>query len=125
MTAELPLALTDFIRARIPTFQAAKLLVLLATHPQREFTAEDIVASMRHAITVADVRKYLTAFVEGGVLTESGGQWRYIPFSRDLETTVSRLVAAYNERPVTLIREIYRIADNRIESRADSQSSRS
>lgn len=115
----LPQSLLSLIGERIPTFQAAELLVFLATHPQREFTAEDIIASMRHAITVADVGEYLTAFVEGGVLTETGGQWKYVPSSRELEATVRLLVAAYNERPVTLITEIYRIADSRIQSRAD------
>lgn len=109
------------IGARIPTFQAAELLVFLATNPHRGFTGEEVVASLRQAgVTVPAVREYCASFVEGGLLHESNGRFKYAPSSPELEATVSRLVVAYNERPVTLITVIYRIADSKLQSTFDS-----
>src|SRR5687768_372248 len=101
MPEGLPLELLDLIRASIPTFQAAELLVFIAAKPDREFTVEDIAVSMgKSSITIPALREYVALFVECDLLTESNGRLKYAPSSRDLESSVSRLVIAYNERPV-------------------------
>jgi hypothetical protein len=52
MAIELPTSLIRFIRASVPTYQAAEVLLLLAAHPERIFTPEELVVSMRPAVFV-------------------------------------------------------------------------
>jgi hypothetical protein len=54
------------------------------------------------------------------LIQQSQGRYRYGPATEPLERGIGELAHAYNEKPVTLIRAIYRIADNKIQSFADS-----
>jgi hypothetical protein len=69
----------------------------------------------RHA-----VKEYLALFVAGGVVRELDGRFTYQPNSPELEGAIGELSRAYNERPVTLISAIYRVADHKIGPLADS-----
>jgi hypothetical protein len=58
------------------------------------------------------VREYVTLFSGCGLVEATDGRFAYSA-SPPLDACVQQLVAAYNERPVTLITEIYRLADRR------------
>lgn len=121
MAADLPQFLLDFIHACIPTYQAAELLLFFAANPDRDFSLEQLVVGMRPVvITFPAVREYTAVFCEKQLITESNGRFRYCPNSAELERGIGELVHAYNERPVTLVGAIYRIADSKIQSFADS-----
>jgi hypothetical protein len=121
MAAHLPQTLIDFIHECVPTYQAAELLLFFAAHPDRDFSLEEIVVSMRPVvITVPAVREYASLFVDKGLVHQTHGRYRYRPSTVDLEHGIGELAHAYNEKPVTLIRAIYRIADSKIQSFADS-----
>jgi hypothetical protein len=121
MAGELPQTLLDFIHRCIPTYQAAEVLLFFAAHHDRDFSAEEIVVAMRPVIiTVPAAREYLAVFTARQLISESNGRFRYGPTSLQLEHGIGELVHAYNEKPVTLIRAIYRIADSNIQSFADS-----
>jgi hypothetical protein len=86
-----------------------------------DFSADDIVVAMRPVvISVRAVNEYVGVFVKAGLIREASGRHRYGPLTEDLARGVGELAHAYNERPVTLIRAIYRIADSKIQSFADS-----
>ena len=57
---------------------------------------------------------YPTIFFSCGII------FTYDPLSAELERAIGELAHAYNERPVTLIRVLYRVADSKIQSFADS-----
>jgi hypothetical protein len=119
MREQLPRALLDFVRHHVPTFQAAEFLVFLAGHRDRAFTAEEVVTLMRpESISVPDVREYVALFSGGGLVDASQGRFTFEPATPEQEACVAQLVAAYNERPVTLISEIYRLADGEVEPTA-------
>jgi hypothetical protein len=121
MAAELPETLLRFIRRCVPTYQAAEVLLFFAAHPDRSYRPEEVVVAMRPTVvTVPAVREYATLFVAHGVVREQEGQFSYGPAERAIEEAIAELVHAYNERPVTLIGTIYRIADNKIQSFSDS-----
>jgi hypothetical protein len=121
MPGDLSQTLLDFIRVYIPTFQAAEVLLFFAANPDRDFSTEEVVVAMRPAvITVPAVREYMGLFTESRVITETNGRFKYDPSSPEIEGRIGELVRAYNERPVTLITAIYRIADSKIQSFADS-----
>lgn len=121
MPAHLPKSLIDFIHECVPTYQAAELLLFFAAHPDGDFSPEDVVVAMRPVvITVPAVREYVSLFVDRGLIRQAHGRYRYGPSTDELERGIGELARAYNEKPVTLIRAIYRIADDKIQSFADS-----
>jgi hypothetical protein len=121
MTAELPRSLLLLLHECIPTLQAAEVLLFLAAHPDRVWTAEEIVVAMRPTvITVPAVREYATRLTSAATIVEREERYRYGPATREIEETIALLAHAYNERPVTLIGAIYRIADSKIRSFSDS-----
>jgi len=121
MAALLPKSLIEFIQECIPTYQAAELLLFFASHPDGDFSAENVVVAMRPVvITVPAVKEYASLFVDKGLIVQADGRYRYGPSTVDLERGIGELAHAYNEKPVTLIRAIYRIADSKIQSFADS-----
>jgi hypothetical protein len=121
MAGNLSQSLIEFIHNCIPTYQAAELLLFFASHPESDYSAEDIVVTMRPVvITVPAVKEYASLFVQKGLIDQAQGRYRYAPSREDLERGIGELAHAYNEKPVTLIRAIYRIADSKIQSFADS-----
>lgn len=120
MSPGLPASLLQFLRACVPTYQSAEVLLFLAANPGRDFSPSEIVASMR-PVMVSDpaVAEYTAHFAARGLLTERDHRYRYAP-APELERHVLDLAHAYNHRPVTLIQAIYRIADSKIQSFADA-----
>lgn len=59
-------------------------------------------------------------FIASGAITETDGQFRYAPATAKVEEAIAQLATAYNERPVTLIGAIYRIADAKLQSFSNS-----
>jgi hypothetical protein len=120
---ELPEEVRLLIRSSIPTMDALEILILLVRHPDRYWTAEAIVGELRHAPDARPaVARCLALFGAGGLLAQGdGGAVAYRPAAPELAATVTSLVQAYNERPVTLIRTLYAIADSRnIQALADA-----
>jgi hypothetical protein len=121
MAGNLPQRLLEFIHECVPTYQAAELLLFFAAHPDVDYRAEDIVVAMRPVvITVAAVTEYTSLFLNKGLIQQSQGRYRYGPSTTELERGIVDLTDAYNQKPVTLIRAIYGIADSKIQSFADS-----
>jgi hypothetical protein len=121
MASHLPQGLIEFIHECVPTYQAAELLLFFAAHPESDYSAEDIVVAMRPVvITVPAVKEYASLFVDKRLIQQSQERYRYGPSTMELERGIGDLAHAYNEKPVTLIRAIYGIADSKIQSFADS-----
>lgn len=121
MATELPSRLHRLILDCLPTLQAAEVLLFFAAHPERDFSAEEIVVLMRPTVvTVPAVKEYTDLLQSSGIVSAADGRFRYGPATGELEGAIGELARAYNERPVTLIATIYRIADARIQSFSDA-----
>ena len=114
--------LLQFLAATVPTFPAAELLVFLAGHAERIWSAEEIVNAIKPiSISMAAVLEYMALFKANGIVDEkTRGQFLFTPTSSSLQAAVDELTHAYNERPVTLIRIIYTVSEDSIRSFADS-----
>jgi hypothetical protein len=112
-----------FLQTTIPAVDAAEMLLLLRRTPDKVFTVEELVATLRPSapITEADAAKYLETFRTRGVtaVTEDR-RVQYRPASEELRMYGDMLALAYKERPVTLVRMIYALRDTRIQSFADA-----
>jgi hypothetical protein len=119
---DLPETLLHFIHSCLPTFTAAELLLFLHQRRDQTWTPETIASTISPtSITVSAAKEYLILFETCGLVTENEpGLYQYAPNSPTLEDNVHTLLRAYNERPVTLIRTIYTIADSKIQSLADA-----
>lgn len=102
---------------------ALEILILLVRHPDQYWTAEAIASALRHEAAAGPaIARCLALFRAGGLLAPGeGGALIYRPATPELGATVASLVQAYDERPVTLIRTLYAIADSRkIQAFADA-----
>ena len=121
MVTALPPNLIAFLRGSIPTLEAAEVLLFFAAHPEEAFTPEETVVAIRpKVITVPAMKEYAGLFVTSGLITESDGRFQYGPAGPDRERMIGELARSYNERPVTLITAIYKIADSKLQSFSDA-----
>lgn len=119
--SELSDEIRQLISACVPDMDALELLVFLASKRAQDWESTGIEAAHR-AIDPAAVRRHLIQFRDHGlvVLTDAGVV-RFQPADETLESAVAALRIAHNERPVTLIRTVYSIADTqKIQSFADA-----
>jgi hypothetical protein len=112
-----------FLRAVVPTVDAAELLLLLHGEPQRWWAAQEAASALALGarLSEADVAGYLGVFQASGLIAVGPDKRvQYRPASAALDANARTLAQAYRERPVTLIRVIYALRDNRIQSFADA-----
>lgn len=99
---------------------ALETLVTLARKPDAIWSAEDLHVRIPR-LSPTTLGLYLTELAEQGIVAAESGGFRYRPASPTIEAAIAGLCKAYNERPVTLIRTVYSIADQRqIQSFADA-----
>ena len=112
-----------FLRAAVPSVDAAELLLLLNRERERWWSVEEAAAALQPAASVgeADVARYFGLF-QSAALVALGPDKRaqYRPGVAALDENVRTLEQAYQERPVTLIRVIYALRDSSIQSFADA-----
>ena len=111
------------IQGAIPTIDALELLVLLTREPRRPWTMPELLQRLAGAGgREPALREYLAGFRSQGLLAEAqSGSYLYQPASETIAASVAGLILAYNERPVTLIRTVYEIADaQRIQAFAEA-----
>ena len=119
---DFPEALRAFIREHIPDVDAAELLLHLSRQRQRRYDLQSLLADLKPtAVSEATARKHLALFEERGlVVSPEPGLYQYHPESAELEEAVHALTRVYNARPVTMVRMIYALRDERIRSFADA-----
>ena len=107
----------------MPSFDAAELLLALASEPARWWQANELTAKLGPStvLSEAEVARYLEHFqVVGLVALGPDRRMQYRPGGEALADHVQMLAVAYRERPVTLFRVIYALRDLKIRSFADA-----
>jgi hypothetical protein len=118
----LPEPVRLLIHASLPTIDALELLVAIVRQPAQAWTLSDLQHYVPAGLSEAAIRDLLSGFRSHGLLAEpSPGSYLYRPASDQVAAAVAGLLRAYDERPVTLIRTVYEIADaKRIQAFADA-----
>ena len=119
---DFPEDLRAFIRENIPDVDAAELLLLLARNRGRRYDIATIIEEIRPtAVSESAVRKHLALFKERGLVVQMKEEsYQYHPVVEQLDPLVDALTRVYNERPVTMVRMIYALKDEKIRSFADA-----
>jgi len=108
-----------FLRAAVPSVDAAELLLLLQRESARWWSAPEAAAELAPAVVLSesDVARYFGIFQASALVAVAPDKRvQYLPGFSALEAHVQTLEQAYRERPVTLIRVIYALRDNSIQS---------
>ena len=112
-----------FLRAVVPTVDAAELLLLVQGEPQRWWAVPEARAALAPGATLSDsdMSRYVALFQAAGLIALGPDKrLQYRPGSKARDANLGTLAQAYRERPVTLIRVIYALRDSRIQSFADA-----
>jgi hypothetical protein len=112
-----------FLRAAVPTVDAAEVLLLLHRERERWWSAEEAVAALLPAVTLkaSEAAACFATFQANGIVAVGPDKRaQYRPAFGGLDAHVNTLAQAYRERPVTLIRVIYALRDSKILSFADA-----
>ncbi|HEX6157857.1 MAG TPA: hypothetical protein VFZ54_17660 [Burkholderiales bacterium] len=112
-----------FLRAAVPTVDAAEALLLLQREPERWWSAEELSGALLPSVSLpaAEAASYLARFQANGLVAVGPDKRaQYRTAHSELEKNVITLAQAYRERPVTLIRVIYALRDSKILSFADA-----
>ena len=113
----------DFIRACVPSFEAAAVLVCLVNDPRRSWSAAGIVDSLHASvsITVTEVERSLDLFEARGLAARSPDRSACFRPSGYFQEANSRTLArAYEEKPVTLVQLIYALREDKLRSFSDA-----
>lgn len=109
-----------FLQSTLPTVEAAELLLLLAGDATAAWRPKQA-AERLPAMSEAGAAKILQSLHASGLALAGVDQsYQYRPSSEALRAHVDTLAKAYEERPVTLIRIIYALRDNKIRSFAEA-----
>jgi hypothetical protein len=107
----------------VPSIDALEVLIQVIRHREVHRTVPELIEALRPAaVPEPVVRESLALLRAQGILSETpDGKILCRPDSPAVETAVGLLLRAYNERPVTLIRTVYAIADaKKIQAFADA-----
>ena len=110
---ELPPEVRQLIYSCVPSIDALEVLVQVVRTKDTPRTVPELIEALQPtAVAEPVVGESLALFRTQGILSETPeGNILYRPDSPALERALGLLVRAYNERPVTLIRTVYAIAD--------------
>lgn len=112
-----------FLRAAVPSVDAAELLLFLARERQHWWSVHEAAGALLPAVALSepDIARYLGVYQANGLIAAGPDKRvQYRPGHAGLEAHVATLEQAYRERPVTLIRVIYALRDSSIQSFADA-----
>ena len=113
--AELPEDVRRLILASVPTLDALELLIGLVRRAPAIMTPDMLDRELgARRIGPEAITRYFQSLETQGILAEGPpGLFGYRPATGELDRAVQGLLRAYNERPVTLIRTVYELADQR------------
>jgi hypothetical protein len=103
------------ILGSVPTLDALELLIGLVRRTPAIMTPDMLHRELgARAIGREAIVRYLQSLQTQGIVAEGPpGLFGYRPANAELDRAVQGLLRAYNERPVTLIRTVYELADQR------------
>ena len=115
MVEELSEDVRRLILASVPSLDALELIIGLVRRAPAVMTPDmlDRELGARRQGSEAIVRYFQSLQTQGIVAEGPPGLFGYRPLNAELDRAVQGLLRAYNERPVTLIRTVYALADQR------------
>ncbi len=121
MTAdELPEDVQRLLRDQIESYEQLELLLLLRTELDHPWTAEALSSRLRipASLVVAALDELQTARLVEARPLGAARQYAYVPQSPHAEATLGRLVQAYREHPIPVLKQMSANAIERVRTAA-------
>ena len=109
----------SFITSAFPSVWSLELLLQLKASPERAFTAEELVTTLR-ASDVVVTRSGQALIAAGLVVEEAEGALRYAPASPELDSLATRAEDVYRLKPDKVRRAIVGATPNELNAFADA-----
>lgn len=110
---------TAFIRAAIRSVWALEALRCLRAQNSRAWSARALTQELRVSELV--IQEVLSTFKSIGLLSsDAEGAVRYVPASPELDAVVGEILAEYQRRPVSVMKEIYAVDTKKIQDFANA-----
>jgi hypothetical protein len=93
LIAEIPETVRRFVIANIDSVPELEAVLLLRSHADRDWSAED--AGARLYVSVMMAAHVLGVLTQRGLLSMTGERYRYAPASTELDAAVATLAATY------------------------------
>lgn len=115
MVEELSEDVRRLIRASVPSLDALELLIGLVRRAPAIMSPEMMDRELSpRGLGLETITQYCQFLRMQGIVAEDPpGLFGYRPATPELDRAAQALLRAYNERPVTLIRTVYDLADQR------------
>lgn len=115
MVEELSEDVRRLILASVPSLDALELLIGLVRRAPAVMSSEMLDRELGpRSLGLEQINRYFRFLREEGILAEGpAGLFGYRPATPELDRAAQGLLRAYNERPVTLVRTVYDLADQR------------
>ena len=100
----IPEAVDQFLAQYVNSIEYLEILLLLADHPDRHFSAEEV-AQETYAVPVSASRRLEKMVTDrlAEVTEESARSYRFAPVDEKLRTLVTQVAQTYRERRVAVI----------------------
>jgi hypothetical protein len=122
MTDPLPEDVRRFLDENIESLEQLEILRVLAEEPGREWSAGELAAEIQAEPSAA--ASHMAALAARGLVATSARRGeavaRHGSRSPDLGDRLARVLAAYRERPVTMIKLVYAKANERLRAFSDA-----
>lgn len=122
MTDPLPEDVRRFLDEHIESLEQLEILRVLAEDPGREWSAGELAAEIQ--AEAATAATHVTSLAARGLVTTSarGGETvaRHGARPAELVNRLAKVLAAYRERPVTMIKLVYAKANERLRAFSDA-----
>ena len=105
-TDEVPIEVSAFLRAHIESYEQLETLLLLNSHPTRQWTSADIAATLK--VSESEVLDALELLLAAGLVrVESNARapsYSFAPTDAVVSEVVARLAALYTDRRVDVMK---------------------
>ena len=109
----------QFIAEHIDSAEQLDTLVLLHTHPEREWTAEAVSQAI-YSVPQSAVRSLEALQARGFVASTSPGAWRYAPGNAENDRRIRELAATYRANRVEVVKHVFATRVDPVKSFADA-----
>lgn len=103
---EIPEDIRLFLMEHVESYEQLDILALLRPQPERSFSCDDVAAATNISLAAAETA--LDGLQQSGILSGSadrgGPRFRYTPSDPGVDGLVERLLRAYKENPLGIVK---------------------
>lgn len=111
--------ITSFIRSSFPSVWALELMLYMREHPERKWTADELVTQLRGSPVIVDVS--LQSLISGGMAAaDQEGRFYYHPNSPAADRLAAAAAELYSLRPDAVRRAMLADSSEKFQALADA-----